>query len=152
MIRDCPTRGDRHFDRKVVRGGAGIPRDQIRLVDEADAPNVAGLVRLSDGALGVPMSQPSVLNALQAYATQTRQRQSLVPPQLTCRLCKGLARDAMRIKNCCASAFCLRCIAPDLLDDTCESTLYCPLCKRAHPLSALIVDDEARREVALLTQ
>lgn len=143
LIQRCPTNGDCRFDKKVMKRGAGIPQSHLRMLSAEEAKLQNNVMQLPDGTFAVHRGVPELFDPLKINAIQNRDARALVPHHLVCVMCNKLLRSAMKIQSCCNTSFCYQCIITDYV----ESEVYCPLCKRSSPVSAIVIDQDAREQV-----
>jgi len=127
-IRQCPTNGDKAFDKPRERQGcAGIPRDFLKSVTSEEAGKNMDALIANDGLFYLVAPRSELFEREMKRDRECKTTSNSVPSHLTCLMCKDLIKDAM-ILPCCSTSFCQSCIFPPY--DSPQDPLYCPLCKR----------------------
>ncbi|RUS13252.1 hypothetical protein BC937DRAFT_95623, partial [Endogone sp. FLAS-F59071] len=136
-INNCPTNGDKEFDKHPrIKRTTGIPRSFLKVVEEPKGAVTSGGVMVTPrGDLVVAQADSSTWDKLMAKSATTLNfgassasdlwdlyNSVPVRPDLECPICKGLFREAVVIP-CCGTTYCDECIRKWLLekDFTCES-------------------------------
>ncbi|KAK9687084.1 Protein mpe1 [Basidiobolus ranarum] len=142
-INNCPTNGDKEFDKPRIKRTTGIPKSFLKAVD---APKNAqgGVMVTPDGGLVVAQPDSQAWEKIMATARSSITYDQIpVKPELSCFLCSGLLRDAMAIP-CCGKIFCDECIRCELM----ENQFTCPSCYAANQTpDHLIPNNGLRAEV-----
>ena len=127
-IQQCPTNGDKAFDKPRERQGcAGIPRDFLKSVTAEEAAKNMDALVTNDGLFYLSAPRSELFEREMKRDRDNRTTTRSLPTHLTCLMCKNLIKDAMLLP-CCSTSFCHSCIFPP--DDSPQDPLYCPLCKR----------------------
>ncbi|RUS30822.1 hypothetical protein BC938DRAFT_478920, partial [Jimgerdemannia flammicorona] len=136
-INNCPTNGDKEFDKHPrIKRTTGIPRSFLKVVEEPKGAVTSGGVMVTPrGDLVVAQADSSTWDKLMAKSATTltlgtsstgdlADLYNSVPVRsdLECPICKGLFREAVVIP-CCGTTYCDECIRVWLLEKefTCES-------------------------------
>ncbi|KAI9105839.1 DWNN domain-containing protein [Phlyctochytrium arcticum] len=151
FINQCPTIGDKEFDRPKLKRTTGIPKIFLKVVDDKQAAG-GGVMITQNGELVI--AQPNE----QAWADVAAKNRNYlgvgdihemapVPPELACPLCQKLLRDAVGVP-CCGMAYCDECIRTQLLDnEDHDRFLKCPNCDQDQSPDNLVVNKELRGKV-----
>lgn len=137
-IKLCPTNGDPNFDNYRWKRSMGIPSTQISI----GAANVPGTMMDRHGNLVVRTVD---YNAVQRGRLDTLQapKETKIPPELTCSICKELMKDAVVIP-CCGKSFCDDCIREHLL----ENEFTCPACNETDVSPDTLMPNKTLRAVS----
>ncbi|KAK9766236.1 Protein mpe1 [Basidiobolus ranarum] len=127
-INNCPTNGDKEYDKPRIKRTTGIPKSFLKSIDAPKSVN-GGVMVTPDGGLVVAQPDSQAWDKLMAstrnsLATGDIYEQVPVKMELSCSLCKGLLKEAVTIP-CCEHDFCEDCIQQELLN----SEFTCPSCK-----------------------
>ncbi|KAJ3162204.1 hypothetical protein HDU88_007127 [Geranomyces variabilis] len=151
FINNCPTIGEKEFDRPKLKRTTGIPKIFLKVVDDKHAAE-GGVMVTQNGELVV--AQPND----QAWAdVAARNRNYLgagdvyemapVPDELACAICKKLLRDAVQTP-CCGTKYCDECIRTHLLDnEDPDQRLKCPNCGTDQSPDNLVANKALRQAV-----
>ncbi|KNC98149.1 cleavage polyadenylation factor subunit MPE1 [Spizellomyces punctatus DAOM BR117] len=151
FINQCPTIGDKDFDRPKLKRTTGIPKIFLKVVDDKQAAG-GGVMVTQNGELVV--AQPNE-QAWANMAARTRNylgagdvhEMAPVPSELACPLCTKLLRDAVLIP-CCGTSYCDECIRAHLLDnEDPEQRLKCPNCGSDQSPDNLVPNKSLRQAV-----
>lgn len=127
-IQQCPTNGDKAFDKPRERQGcAGIPRNFLKSVSVEEAGKNMDALIANDGSFYLVAPRSELFEREMKRDREQKATGNSVPSHLTCLMCKNLIKDAMLLP-CCNTSFCHSCIFPPY--DSPQDPLYCPLCKR----------------------
>ncbi|KAI8813796.1 hypothetical protein BJ742DRAFT_379702 [Cladochytrium replicatum] len=121
-INNCPTLGDKDFNRPRLKRTTGIPRIFLKTVEGsatggapgAAGPGEGGVMVTQNGDLVVAQPNELAWNKLKGVASQSSLGSTdlyehiPVPKELECPLCKRLLRDAV-LSPCCGASFCDEC-------------------------------------------
>ncbi|KAJ3152353.1 hypothetical protein HDU86_005882 [Geranomyces michiganensis] len=151
FINNCPTIGEKEFDRPKLKRTTGIPKIFLKVVDDKHAAE-GGVMVTQNGELVV--AQPND----QAWAdVAARNRNYLgagdvyemapVPEELACAICKKLLRDAVQTP-CCGTKYCDECIRTHLLEnEDPDKRLKCPNCGADQSPDNLVANKALRQAV-----
>ncbi|KAI8136885.1 DWNN domain-containing protein [Fennellomyces sp. T-0311] len=160
-INQCPTNGDKEFDKHPrIKRTTGIPRSFLKVIEEpknAVKSGTGGLMVTPKGDLVVAQADSSTWDKHVAKSAATINLgtatagdlldlfdQIPVPSHLQCPICEGLFREAT-ITPCCGASFCDECIRGFLL----ENDFSCQDCQKQIPngLDGLIPNMDVRASV-----
>ncbi|KAI9245230.1 hypothetical protein BDA99DRAFT_528303 [Phascolomyces articulosus] len=160
-INQCPTNGDKEFDKHPrIKRTTGIPRSFLKVIEEpknAVKSGTGGLMVTPKGDLVVAQADSSTWDKHVAKSAATINLgtatagdllelfdQIPVPTHLQCPICEGLFREAT-ITPCCGASFCDECIRGYLL----ENDFACQDCLQQIPngLDGLIPNMDVRASV-----
>lgn len=179
---NCPTIGNKEFDKVRLVKTTGIPKAFLKTVELASADTdqdaLAGTLK-QHGMMVTPSGEVVVAQVNEAAWHEAQQQAraqssmitdldgvyeeavaaeqsgrappgSLISPQVQCSLCKGLAREAVRV-SCCQAVFCDQCVRADMQAQAArgdgETVIKCPSCALASTIDNLIPDPVTRRLV-----
>lgn len=177
-IQFCPTLSNKEFDKFRVKKTTGIPKAFLKTVQGGEQGLAAlpqdmiqqGVMVTPTGELVVQQindkawkehsartqAQAAAVNldhifdqALELEQKGKVPKGHLIPAVFQCFLCKGLARDAVRVA-CCQSVFCDACIRSELhaqLSRGVDVSTTCPSCHQLTSTDKLIPDNALRREI-----
>lgn len=136
FISDCPTIGDKDFDKPRLKRTTGIPKIFLKTVENTQSSR-SGVMIAQTGELVI--AQPNDFEWQKLY---TKTKNSLgpgniyelvekdSPSEYRCGICERLCRDPVST-SCCDTNFCYECINARLLDsEDREERLRCPRCSR----------------------
>ncbi|KAI9313480.1 DWNN domain-containing protein [Dichotomocladium elegans] len=132
-INQCPTNGDKEFDKHPrIKRTTGIPRSFLKVIEEpknAVKAGTGGLMVTPKGDLVVAQADSSTWDKHVAKNAAAMNLGSAtagdlldlygsipVPDYLRCPICEGLFREAT-ITPCCGATFCDECIRGHMLDN-----------------------------------
>ncbi|KAG2224327.1 hypothetical protein INT45_012896 [Circinella minor] len=160
-INQCPTNGDKEFDKHPrIKRTTGIPRSFLKVIEEpknAVKSGTGGLMVTPKGDLVVAQADSSTWDKHVAKSAATINLgtatagdllelfdQIPAPDYLQCPICEGLLREAT-IAPCCGASFCDECIRGYLL----ENDFACQDCQQQIPngLDGLIQNMDVRASV-----
>ncbi|KAI7897820.1 DWNN domain-containing protein [Cokeromyces recurvatus] len=143
-INQCPTNGDKDYDRHPrIKRTTGIPRSFLKVIEEpknAVKAGTGGLMVTPKGDIVVAQADSSTWDKHVAKAATTLGLGTSavgdlmdwydsipVPSYLACPICQGLLREAT-ITPCCGTSFCDECIRVHLMEhnfacQSCEQTI-----------------------------
>ncbi|ORY04079.1 DWNN-domain-containing protein [Basidiobolus meristosporus CBS 931.73] len=139
-INNCPTNGDKEFDKPRIKRTTGIPKSFLKAVD---APKNAqgGVMVTPDGGLVVAQPDSQAWEKIMATARSSITYDQIpVKPELSCSICSGLLKDAVIIP-CCSKTFCDECIRNELM----ENQFTCPSCFAANQTPDHLVPNNGLR-------
>ncbi|CAO3627998.1 unnamed protein product [Cunninghamella blakesleeana] len=156
-INQCPTNGDKDYDRHPrIKRTTGIPKSFLKVIEEpkdAVKSGTGGLMVTPKGDIVVAQADSSTWDQhiAKAVATSSLSLQGdlmewydsiPVPDYVKCPLSQGLMREAT-ITPCCGTSFCDECIRNYLL----ENDFTCPDCQQQIRLGldGLIPNNEVRQ-------
>ncbi|ORY03290.1 DWNN-domain-containing protein [Basidiobolus meristosporus CBS 931.73] len=127
FINNCPTNGDKEYDKPRIKRTTGIPKSFLKSIDAPKSVK-GGVMVTPDGGLVVAQPDSQAWEKIMASArnslgTGDVYEQVPVKAELSCYLCKGLLKEAVTIP-CCERNFCEDCIQQELLN----SEFTCPAC------------------------
>ncbi|KAG9290696.1 hypothetical protein G9A89_011659 [Geosiphon pyriformis] len=149
-INNCPTNGDKEYDKQPrIKRTTGIPRSFLKEVNEPKKDGPGGLMVTPQGGLVVAIADEASWEKHKAFTRSTLGNGDVyeqVPvnkPELECRLCHHLFREAVTIP-CCRVSYCDDCIRNYLL----EHDFSCPNCHETNQTpDNLIRSHSLRKEV-----
>ncbi|XP_059462991.1 E3 ubiquitin ligase PQT3-like isoform X2 [Corylus avellana] len=110
FIQHCPTNGDPKFDIKRVKPPTGIPKSMLMATPD-------GSYVLSSGAVAVLNPNEAAFEK-EMEGLQSTCSVGELPPELHCRLCKEVMKDAVLTSKCCFESFCDKCIRNHIISKT----------------------------------
>lgn len=134
-IKFCPTNGDPTFDNPRLKRSSGIPTSHVVPVSS----NVKGAMVDRHGNLVMRSVDHSALATDSKKSLSMETDDSVVPPELTCSICKEIVQNAVIIP-CCGESFCDECIREYLL----ENEFVCFACKQDVSPDALVPNKPLR--------
>jgi len=148
FISDCPTRGDKEFDRPKLKRTTGIPKCFLKAVDTKQASE-GGVMVTQNGELVVvqPNEQEwkKMTSKVGTIYSDDIYNSVPVPDDLRCPLCEKLYKDAVSIP-CCGESYCDECIRNHLLKET-NSKMECPNCHQEQSPDNLVPNKSLRQAV-----
>ncbi|CAM0136573.1 Protein mpe1 [Umbelopsis sp. WA50703] len=158
FINNCPTNGDKEFDKHPrIKRTTGIPRSFLKVIEQ---PKTA----VQSGTGGVMVTPGGDLVVAEADSVSWQQYQAKsaalgnnlnaelgdlidtipVPDDLQCPICMGIFKEAV-ITQCCGSSYCDECIRTYML----ENDLKCQDCHEPVPggTDGLIQNVDVRQRV-----
>ncbi|KAI9498137.1 DWNN domain-containing protein [Zychaea mexicana] len=160
-INQCPTNGDKEFDKHPrIKRTTGIPRSFLKVIEEpknAVKSGTGGLMVTPKGDLVVAQADSSTWDKHVAKSAATINlgtatagdllelfEEIPIPAHLQCPICEGPFREAT-ITPCCGASFCDECIRGYLL----ENDFACQDCQQQIPngLDGLIPNMDVRASV-----
>ncbi|OUM67129.1 hypothetical protein PIROE2DRAFT_22055, partial [Piromyces sp. E2] len=148
MANDCPTLGDKEFDRPKLKRTTGIPKCFLKAVDTKQASE-GGVMVTQNGELVVvqPNEQEwkKMTSKVGTVFGEDIYNSVPVPDDLRCPLCEKLFKDAVSIP-CCGESYCDECIRNHLLKET-NSKMECPNCHQEQSPDNLVPNKSLRQAV-----
>lgn len=148
FISNCPTIGDKDFDRPRLKRTTGIPKIFLKAVEDPQSSR-SGVMIAQTGELVI--AQPNDFEWKKLYV---KTKNSLVPgniyelaekdslPEYKCSICERLCRDPVST-SCCGKSYCYECINNALVNNEDESKrLICPGCSRSQAPENLMPRDD----------
>ncbi|CAG8751903.1 12128_t:CDS:2, partial [Ambispora leptoticha] len=146
-INNCPTNGDKEYDKNKIKRTTGIPRSFLKQVDEPKKNGTGGLMVTPQGGLVIAVADNA---SWERHKAITRAplgnngdiyEQAPVKPEMECTLCHHLLREAVTIP-CCNKNFCDDCVRNYLL----EHNFVCPSCGTTDQIPDSLVRNRTLRE------
>ncbi|ORX53377.1 DWNN-domain-containing protein [Piromyces finnis] len=148
FISDCPTLGDKEFDRPKLKRTTGIPKCFLKAVDTKQASE-GGVMVTQNGELVVvqPNEQEwkKMTSKVGTVFGEDIYNSVPVPDNLRCSLCEKLFKDAVSIP-CCSESYCDECIRNHLLKES-NSRMECPNCHQEQSPDNLVPNKTLRQAV-----
>lgn len=157
-IQNCPTNGDKAFDRPKVKRTTGIPKSFLKVIEDPTEvlqerrKEGLGVMIDKDGKVVQVMSNDS---AWQKIHSQTKysvtNEDSLlesapVLPEYQCFICQRIMKEASSLP-CCDTNYCDECIRQSLTEDG-PDHLKCPNCSSDAVPDSLIPNTNLRNEIS----
>jgi len=148
FINNCPTIGDKEYDRPKLKRTTGIPKCFLKAVDTKQATE-GGVMVTQNGDLVVvqPNEQEwkKMTSKVGTVFNEDIYNTVPVPDNLRCPLCQKLFKDAVSIP-CCGKSYCDECIRNYLLKET-ENKMKCPNCQQEQSPDNLVPNKKIRQAV-----
>ncbi|KAJ3037264.1 E3 ubiquitin-protein ligase rbbp6 [Rhizophlyctis rosea] len=151
FINQCPTIGNKDFDRPKLKRTTGIPKIFLQKVDDKSAAG-GGVMVTQSGELVQAMPNEQAWTKLTAHARNylgagDAYEMAPVPDELACGICHKLLRDAVQIP-CCGKNYCDECIRHSLLEhENNDLRFKCPNCNSDQTPDNLVPNNDLRQAV-----
>lgn len=146
FINNCPTIGDKEFDRPKLKRTTGIPKCFLKAANTEQAKEGGVMVNQNGDLVVVQPNEQEWKKMTSKVGTVFNEdiyNAVPVPDNLRCPLCEKIFKDAVSIP-CCGKSYCDECIRNHLLKET-NTKMECPNCHQGQSPDNLVPNKKLRQ-------